>query len=85
MTLCNICGRPGCRCGEVHTERVCPTHRCATVVEAIPSYTTLSDGFTSLLWYYVLRCPFPKCDYVRSLKRQDGPRSNNRKTTRKNK
>lgn len=84
MTLCNICGRPGCRCGEVHPERVCPTHRRAMEVEAIPVYST-QDGVQVKGWVYALRCTTPGCGYARSLKRPDGPRANNRKTTRRKK
>jgi hypothetical protein len=84
MTLCNICGRPGCRCGELHPERLCPTHHVAMMYEAIPVYTT-KGGVDVKGWVYALRCPVRGCGHARSLKRPDGPRSKNRKTTRKNK
>lgn len=84
MTLCDICGRPGCRCGELHPERKCSTHACALVCEAIPVYR-IEGGIEIKGWFYVLRCPFAGCTQTRALKAPTGARTDNRKTTRKNK
>ena len=83
MTHCQWCGRAfGCRCGTPVPSRQCSTHHCAMVIVSIPIFR-FNGQFKEEKWVEYLQCPQPNCVMARSLKRSDGPRTANRKTTKK--
>jgi hypothetical protein len=85
---CRICGRHDCRCGEEAPSRHCPTHNCALVIITAPVWIgsgTAESQHWIMRWTEYLNCPINNCGYARALKAPYGPRSHNRKTTRKNK